>query len=102
MAILPQTQREQGLSAVVLLSLLLGGFFYMRVYEPKNVELDATEARVAVLDSANDRARSELSKGSVDKLRARAAQYAASLDLLRQLVPAGHEVPALLEQVSTA
>jgi type IV pilus assembly protein PilO len=102
MGIRPQTQREQGLTAVVVFSLLLAVFFYMRVYQPKAEELNKTEARVAALDSANDRARAELAKGSVDQLRAKAARYAASLDLLRQLVPASHELPALLEQVSTA
>ena len=102
MNITPQTQREKGLAAVVVFSLLLAVLYYTRVYQPKAEELDALEGRVAVLDSANDRVKAELAKGSVDQLRARAARYAASLELLRQLVPTSNEVPALLEQVSTA
>ena len=98
----PQTQREQVLAAVVVFSVVLAVLFFMQVYQPKAAELDATEARVAALDSANARAKAELAKGSVDQIRARAAQYAASLDLMRQLVPTSNEVPALLEQVSTA
>jgi type IV pilus assembly protein PilO len=98
----PQTQREQVLAAVVVFSVVLAVLFYMQVYKPKAAELDVTEARVATLDSANTRAKRELAKGSVDQLRAKAAQYAASLELMRQLVPTSNEVPALLEQVSTA
>ena len=98
----PQTQREKGLAAVVVFSILLSVLYFMQVYQPKSAELDATEARVAALDSANARAKAELAKGSVDQLRAKAAQYAASLELMRQLVPTSNEVPALLEQVSTA
>ena len=98
----PQTKREQGLAAVVVFSIVLTVLYVMQVYQPKAAELDATEARVAALDSANARAKVEMAKGSVDQLRARAAQYAASLELMRQLVPTSNEVPALLEQVSTA
>jgi type IV pilus assembly protein PilO len=98
----PQTQREQVLAGIVVFSVLLAVLFYMQVYQPKAAELDTTEARVATLDSANARAKRDLAKGSVDQLRARVAQYAASLELMRQLVPTSNEVPALLEQVSTA
>jgi type IV pilus assembly protein PilO len=98
----PQTQREQVLAAIVVFSVLLAVLFYMQVYQPKAAELDTIETRVATLDSANARAKREMAKGSVDQIRARAAQYAASLELMRQLVPTSNEVPALLEQVSTA
>src|SRR5215218_4078688 len=102
MNVMPQTQREKGLAAVVVISMMLAVLFYMQVYQPRAAELEAIDARVATLDSVNDRVKADLAKGSVDQLRARAAQYAASLELMRQLVPTSNEVPALLEQVSTA
>ena len=40
--------------------------------------------------------------GSIQKLRAQAAEYEQSLKVMRQLVPRSNEVPALLEDISTA
>jgi type IV pilus assembly protein PilO len=98
----PQTKREQGMAAVVVISVLLAVVFYMYIYSPKAEELAVVAERVEALDAANDKAEAEVARGSVDELRARAAQYAANLQLMRQLVPTSNEVPALLEQVSTA
>lgn len=98
----PQTKREQGMAAVVVLSVLLAVVYYMYIHAPKAEELAVTAERVEALDAANARAQAEVARGSVDQLRAKAAQYAANLQLMRQLVPTSNEVPALLEQVSTA
>ena len=98
----PQTQREQGMAAVVVLSVLLAVVYYMYIYSPKSEELAVVSERVERLDAANVKAKAEVGRGTVDALRAKAAQYAANLQLMRQLVPTGNEVPALLEQVSTA
>jgi type IV pilus assembly protein PilO len=102
MRLKPQTQREQGMAAVVILSIALGVVYHMYVYSPKAAELALVEAHVAALDTANQRAKVELAKGTVDQLRAQAAKQEASLDVMRQLVPTSNEVPSLLEQVSTA
>jgi type IV pilus assembly protein PilO len=50
----------------------------------------------------NKRAKAELSQGKTAELRAEAARYAQDLEVMRRLVPTSNEVPALLEQVSTA
>jgi type IV pilus assembly protein PilO len=98
----PQTKREQGMAAVVVFSVLLAVVYYMYIHSPKEEELAVTTERVEALDAANAKAKAEVARGSVDELRAKAAQYAANLQLMRQLVPTSNEVPALLEQVSTA
>ena len=51
---------------------------------------------------SNQRAKAELAKGNVEQLRAEAAKLQENLEVMRQLVPTSNEVPALLEQVSTA
>ena len=82
---------------------ILGAFaYYMYVYQPAGEELAAKAQRVEKLDAANDRAKRELARGSAKELREQAQRYARNLEVMRQLVPTGNEVPALLEQVSTA
>src|SRR5215207_6895756 len=103
MALLPSNQRDQGMVAVGIVSIALAFAFYSYVYSPKSVELERIEEHVTTLESTNDRAKAEVARGRDSKeLRAQAEQFKQSLELMRQLVPTGNEVPALLEQVSTA
>ena len=98
----PTNPRDRNLLVVAVLFLALVGVYAYMVYLPKNAELAALDERVEALQKLNDNAKREMAKGSADELRAQAQQYRANLDLMRQLVPTGNEVPALLEQVSTA
>ena len=81
-----------------------GGIFayYTMAYSPKESELAAVQSHIQQLEQGNQRAKAELAKGSVNDLRAQALRYQQNLQLMRQLVPTTNEVPALLEQVSTA
>jgi type IV pilus assembly protein PilO len=76
--------------------------YWQFVYSPKTAELAQVRSHVESLQTANQRAKAELAKGSVNDLRAQALRYQQNLQLMRQLVPTSNEVPALLEQVSTA
>lgn len=98
----PSNPRDRNLLVVAVLFLALVGVYAYMVYLPKNAELALLNERVEALQELNDKAKREMAKGSADELRAQAQQYRANLDLMRQLVPTGNEVPALLEQVSTA
>ena len=102
MPLLPTNQRDQGMVAVGIVAVALTFAYYSYGYQPKAAELEKMQAHVEALNVANGKARAEMAKGSANELRAQARQYAENLDLLRQLVPTGNEVPALLEQVSTA
>ena len=102
MSLMPKSQRDQGMVAVGIVALALSVAYYMYGYTPKAAELTTMEEHVETLAKANDRAKAEMAKGSANELRAQAKQSADNLDLMRQLVPTGNEVPALLEQVSTA
>jgi type IV pilus assembly protein PilO len=101
-AIGPTNQRDQILTAVAVLAFVLVGAYWYFVYDPKTADVDKLSAHVDSLDMANQQAKAQLAKGSVAAIRAEAAAYRENLDLMRTLVPAGNEVPALLEQVSTA
>ena len=102
MAFPPKSQREQAMLLVSIVALALIGLYWSYVYSPKGEQIVTLTQRVDTLESRNNRARSELKKGNVEALKAEAAQHARDLEVMRQLVPTGNEVPALLEQVSTA
>jgi len=99
---IPTNPRDRNLLAVAALSIVALAAYWYLVWSPKNDEIVLTTTRVATLDSLNDLAKREMAKGNADELRAQAEQYRQNLDLMRQLVPTGNEVPALLDQVSTA
>lgn len=96
------TKRDQILVAVCVMAFALGGAYGYFLYMPKRAQLATLEEHVLALDTKNEAARRELSNGSVAQLTEQAAEYRASLTVLQELVPKTNEVPALLENVSTA
>lgn len=99
---MPKEKREQSLVLVCVLALAVIGLYWYMVYSPRSSALEKQQAHIATLASMNERAKSEMSKGNLRELRTQLAAYQQNLSLIRTLVPAGNEVPALLEQVSTA
>jgi len=99
---MPKEKREQSLVLVCVLALAAIGLYWYMVYSPRSTALEKQQAHIGTLVSMNERAKSEMSKGNLSELRAQLAAYQQNLSLIRTLVPAGNEVPSLLEQVSTA
>jgi type IV pilus assembly protein PilO len=102
MALLPATQRDRKMLAVIVVGAALAGLYFNFLWQPKSLELDGTQAHVDSLVVMNQRAKSELAQGKTQELKAEAERFASDLEVMRRLVPTGNEVPALLEQVSTA
>jgi type IV pilus assembly protein PilO len=98
----PKGQREQVLLLVIIASVAAIGLYWYFPYRAMATELDEKKARVEQLVLNNQKAKSEMTKGSLDQLRKQLAEYEQNLVLVRTLVPVGNEVPSLLEQVSTA
>jgi type IV pilus assembly protein PilO len=96
------TRREQLLVGIAVIALLLVGAFWYFMYNPKSQEIDATTAHVDSLEIANKEASRDLSLGNLKRLQNEAVQSGQSLKVMRELVPTGNEVPALLEEISTA
>jgi type IV pilus assembly protein PilO len=96
------TKREQTWAAagVIAVAALIGYWYF--VYKPKALELGAIQVHVDSLDKKNQQAKADIATGSLQKLRAQSAEYEQSLKVMRQLVPRSNEVPALLEDISTA
>ena len=102
MAFPPQNQRDQILTLIAVVAFGLVGAYWYFLYTPQSLKTAELAAHVDTLDEANQKAKSQLAKGTVKQIVAEAAMYRQNLDLMRTLVPASNEVPSLLEQVSTA
>ena len=96
------TKREQSLVGIGVAAVVLLGAYWYFLYKPKAAELAVVQAHVDSLDRKNQQAKADIAQGSVQKLRAQSAEYEQSLKVMRQLVPRSNEVPALLEDISTA
>lgn len=98
----PKSQRDQLLGLVTFLGVAAIVAFYMLVWSEKHAELNTMQERVDKLVATNDSAKREMAGGTLRKLEQQAAQLRGDLDVMRQLVPTGNEVPLLLDQVSNA
>ena len=78
------------------------GLYWYFVFDPKSTDLDKLAAHVDSLDEQNQKAKSQLAKGSIEQIREQARASRENLDLMRTLVPAANEVSSLIDQVSTA
>jgi type IV pilus assembly protein PilO len=102
MALLPARDRDKYMLIVIVAVVAIGYLFYDYMWNPKNDELNASQTHIDSLVVLNQRAKSELAQGKTQELKAEADRYSNDLEVMRRLVPTGNEVPALLEQVSTA
>ena len=96
------TKSEQKWVGVGIAAVLLLGAYWYFLYKPKSKEMAVAQAHVDSLDKKNQQAKADIAQGSLQKLKAQTAEYDQSLKVMRQLVPRSNEVPALLEDISTA
>jgi type IV pilus assembly protein PilO len=99
---MPQTKRDQYMLVAIIVAIGLAYAYYNYLWTPKDEVLNASQAHVDSLVIVNQRAKSELAQGKTQEVKAEAERFANDLEVMRRLVPTGNEVPALLEQVSTA
>lgn len=102
MALLPQSQRDQIKLLIGFTAIALAVAYYVYPYTSREAQIAADIDRVAQLQDANQKAAREFAAGSIEELRASAAENRSTLTVMRRLVPTANEVPALLEEVSTA
>ena len=102
MALLPTRQRDQILLMVIVLSLGAIGGYFMYMFGDKSQEIATLETHVAALQTMNDKVSKDIGSGAFERARKEAQRFERELRVLDQLVPKTNEVPALLDQVSTA
>ncbi len=102
MALLPTSKSDQIKLVIGFVALVLTGAYVLYPHAAKSEQIAADAVRLTALETANQRAAKEFASGNIDRLRAQAAENRSALVVMRRLVPTGQEVPALLEEVSTA
>ncbi len=102
MALLPQEPRKQYMLLAMIAAVASAGLYWNFVFEPRRVELNDLVARLDTIEARNAAARARVARGTVSDLQAEADQAGRDLEAIRKLVPTGNELPALIEQVSTA
>jgi type IV pilus assembly protein PilO len=100
--LLPSSQRDQAKVAAGFVAVALAVYYWMYPHTARAEDLALRVTRLDALEAANAKARRESRRGRASELAAEAARYGASLEAMRRLVPTENEVPALLEEVSTA
>lgn len=98
----PKDQREQLLLLGTVVAFAAIGLFWYYVWSPKGEQLALVQTRIDTLVAQNELARREVARGTASKLKEEAEEYGRMLTLMRTLVPSANEVPALLDEVSTA
>ena len=99
MAGMPTNQLDQVMLFVGIIGLVGAAAYWNFVYTPKAEALTLQEERLEKLDATNNRAKAMLARGTVEQMREEAKVLGDNLDLIRTLIPAGNEVPALLDQI---
>ncbi len=102
MALLPTDRKDQSKLLVALVFVAAAGLYFNFIWTPKAAALATVQTHVDSLDAMNQRAKLDVARGSIDQLKAQSADFGSEVEIMRQLVPTGNEVPALLESVSTA
>jgi len=108
MALLPQDRRGQMLLVFTLLAAASLYFLYAGTpiggvpgWKSLGKTRDSLQNKIDSLDSQVKAAQRVVRQGTVAQLERRLAEYRASLDLMRQLVPNGEEIPNLLDDISS-
>ena len=97
-----KSERDKFLLVVIIGAIGAVYAFYQFQWTPANERLQVMQDHVDSLDVWNRKAQAETSRNNEKALLQQAARSEQSLQVMRQLVPTGNEVPTLLEQVSTA
>lgn len=102
MALLPDRPQDQAKVLVGVVAVALAAWYYLYPYSTADAQLAEDLERVTALTALNDSAARDFTPGAIRRLRERSAEHRAMLGVMRRLVPTSNEVPALLEEVSTA
>lgn len=98
---LPTDQRGQVMALLAVAA--IGGAYVVWNYvvAPERAQIATLQAEADSLQRVVDAAKADLAQGTVEDLRRAVAEYSASLELARRLVPERNEVPALIDDIST-
>jgi type IV pilus assembly protein PilO len=99
MALIPEEQHKRIALVLGLLALAVLYLAHTYWYTPTVEQIDRLQTRVTQLEDSNRRAQIIAARGG-EELEQRLAEYERHVSRLEQLIPAGEEVPALLNAIA--
>ena len=87
---------------VIVLSLGAIGAYFMYMFGDKSQQIATLDTHVTALQTMNTKVKADIKSGAFERARKEAQKFERDLAVLNRLVPSTNEVPALLDQVSTA
>ncbi|HVO35506.1 MAG TPA: type 4a pilus biogenesis protein PilO [Gemmatimonadales bacterium] len=104
----PQDRRSQMELLAAIVALVIAYFGYagfsmvgLTGYKPLGMHRDSLQAEIDSITAQVTRAKRDVAGGALEKLDQRLAEFGASLQLMRQLVPARSDVPNLLDDITS-
>jgi type IV pilus assembly protein PilO len=98
---LPTDQRGQVMALLAVAAIAGAYVVWTYVVQPERARIATLQAETDSLQGIVDAAKADLAQGTVEDLRRAVADYSASLELARRLVPERNEVPTLIDDIST-
>ncbi len=99
MALLPEDPGRQRSLLAVIMALAVAAAYYLYAYKPNVAEIGEAQERIEELTFQNEIAERRI--GNLQELRNRLSLGERQFEALRELVPAGSEVPAIYEAIAT-
>ncbi len=108
MALIPQDRRGQisllaTVVGVVAVYFIWAGLSVVGLtgYKPLGLHADSLRREIDAINAQVNRAKRDVAQGALTQMEQRLAEFSASLNLMRQLVPTSAEVPNLLDDIAS-
>ncbi len=93
-------ERQQVLGLAIVLGVAGAVAFWMLWRTPQVEQQQVLRAQIDSLNREVQAARRDLAAGTVESIRQRSADYEVTLERMKQLVPTGNDVPALIDEIA--
>ena len=94
-------ERQQALGLAIGLAIAGAVLFWMYWRAPRIEQQELLRGQIDSLTAQLDSARADLATGTVESIRQRSADFEVTLERMKELVPTGNDVNALIDDIAT-
>jgi len=93
-------ERQQALGVAIILAIAGAVAFWMLWRAPRIEQQQLLRTQIDSLTQQVDLARQDLATGTVESIRQRSADFEATLERMKELVPTGNDVATLIDDIA--